>query len=38
MQQDWNSLSDTEFRQIFRAWVDENCPAHLQHAQAAAGV
>lgn len=29
-QQDWNALSDAEFRQIFRAWVDENCPQELR--------
>lgn len=29
-QQDWNALSDEEFRQIFRTWVDANCPAHLR--------
>jgi alkylation response protein AidB-like acyl-CoA dehydrogenase len=30
MQPDWNALPDEEFRQIFRSWVDENCPAHLR--------
>lgn len=30
-QQDWNSLSDAEFREIFRTWVDENCPMHLRN-------
>lgn len=29
-QQDWNALSDEEFRQMFRTWVDANCPAHLR--------
>jgi len=29
-QQDWNALPDEEFRRIFRAWVDENCPHHLR--------
>lgn len=29
-QQDWNALSDSEFRRIFRAWVDENCPQELR--------
>ncbi len=30
-QQDWNSLSDAEFRQIFRSWVDENCSTRLRN-------
>jgi alkylation response protein AidB-like acyl-CoA dehydrogenase len=30
MSEDWNSLPDEEFRQIFRAWVDENCPSDLR--------
>lgn len=30
MSQDWNSLPDEEFRQIFRAWVEENCPPELR--------
>lgn len=30
MQQEWNALPDEEFRRIFRAWVDENCPRHLR--------
>ncbi|WP_245902500.1 acyl-CoA dehydrogenase family protein [Pararhodobacter marinus] len=29
-QQDWNALTDEEFRAIFRDWVDQNCPAHLR--------
>ncbi|MBW8640686.1 acyl-CoA dehydrogenase family protein [Hoeflea sp. WL0058] len=29
-QQDWNALSDDEFRGIFREWVDANCPSHLR--------
>ncbi|WP_428924796.1 acyl-CoA dehydrogenase family protein [Marinibacterium sp. SX1] len=29
-QQDWNALSDGDFRAIFRDWVEENCPAHLR--------
>jgi|SRR5690554_1930478 len=29
-QQDWNSMSDAEFRQIFHDWVDENCPQELR--------
>lgn len=29
-QQDWNVLSDDEFRGIFREWVDANCPSHLR--------
>jgi len=29
-QQDWNALPDEEFRRIFHAWVDENCPHHLR--------
>lgn len=29
-QQDWNALSDAEFRRIFRTWVDENCPQELR--------
>jgi alkylation response protein AidB-like acyl-CoA dehydrogenase len=29
-QQDWNALSDADFREIFRAWADANCPAHLR--------
>ena len=29
-QQDWNALSDEEFRRIFRDWVDENCPKELR--------
>jgi alkylation response protein AidB-like acyl-CoA dehydrogenase len=29
-QQDWNALSDEEFRQIFRDWVEENCPKELR--------
>ncbi|KAA8735066.1 acyl-CoA dehydrogenase [Acinetobacter qingfengensis] len=28
---DWNSLSDDEFRQIFRDWVLENCPEELRY-------
>lgn len=28
---DWNSLSDQEFRQIFREWVQENCPQELRY-------
>jgi alkylation response protein AidB-like acyl-CoA dehydrogenase len=30
MQQDWNALSDEEFRRIFRDWVEENCPKELR--------
>ena len=29
-QQDWNALSDEEFKRIFRDWVDANCPAELR--------
>jgi alkylation response protein AidB-like acyl-CoA dehydrogenase len=29
-QQDWNALSDEEFRRIFRDWVEENCPKELR--------
>ncbi|WP_370302269.1 acyl-CoA dehydrogenase family protein [Pseudooceanicola sp.] len=29
-QQDWNAMSDEEFRRIFRSWIDENCPEHLK--------
>lgn len=29
-QQDWNALSDEEFRAIFAEWVDANCPAELR--------
>ncbi len=29
-QQDWNALSDEEFRRIFREWVAENCPKELR--------
>jgi alkylation response protein AidB-like acyl-CoA dehydrogenase len=32
-QQDWNALSDAEFRKIFRTWVDENCPQELRNMQ-----
>jgi alkylation response protein AidB-like acyl-CoA dehydrogenase len=28
---DWNDVSDEEFRATFRAWVDQNCPAHLRY-------
>lgn len=28
---DWNSLSDQEFRQIFRTWVLENCPDEFRY-------
>lgn len=31
MQTDWNSLPDEEFREIFRDWVDDNCPAELRY-------
>lgn len=31
MATDWNELSDEEFRSVFRAWVDENCPSHLRY-------
>ncbi|EAQ02037.1 putative acyl-CoA dehydrogenase [Pseudooceanicola batsensis HTCC2597] len=29
-QEDWNALSDEEFRRVFRSWVDENCPRELR--------
>lgn len=32
-QQDWNALSDAQFREIFRIWVDENCPHELRNMQ-----
>ncbi|NUG30858.1 acyl-CoA dehydrogenase family protein [Acinetobacter baumannii] len=28
---DWNTLSDEEFRQIFRDWVLKNCPEELRY-------
>jgi len=31
MATDWNELHDEEFRTVFRAWVDENCPPHLRY-------
>ena len=29
-QQDWNAMPDEAFRQIFRTWVDANCPQELR--------
>lgn len=29
-QQDWNALSDDQFRAVFRSWVEANCPTHLR--------
>lgn len=29
-QQDWNALTDEDFRAIFRDWVEQNCPADLR--------
>ena len=31
MATDWNALSDEEFRGVFRAWVEENCPQQLRY-------
>ena len=31
MASDWNEIPDEEFRTVFRAWVDQNCPAHLRY-------
>jgi alkylation response protein AidB-like acyl-CoA dehydrogenase len=31
MHTDWNALPDEEFREIFRDWVDDNCPAELRY-------
>ncbi|MGV7216348.1 acyl-CoA dehydrogenase family protein [Bradyrhizobium sp. UFLA05-112] len=31
MAADWNDIPDEEFRSIFRAWVDQNCPVHLRY-------
>src|SRR4051794_39971543 len=30
MQQDWNALSNDEFRRLFHDWVDANCPKQLR--------
>ena len=30
MQQDWNALSNDEFRRLFHDWVDANCPKRLR--------
>lgn len=32
-QQDWNALSDDEFRHLFRSWVEKNCPHELRDMQ-----
>ena len=31
MMSDWNDIPDEEFRSVFRAWVDQNCPSHLRY-------
>ncbi len=31
MAEDFNALSDEEFRQLFRDWVQANCPPHLRN-------